>query len=815
MKLKYIVLIGLLLTPCHIFASEKDNPKVSLSGKITDKITGEPLPGVNVYFPDLRTGTVTDLNGYYSIQNLPAVNMLIQISYVSYRTLLEKIDLSVTHIANFELEYAATEINEVVITGLSKSAEQKRTPVPIAVVPRTVLLQSTAVNIIDALSSQPGVAQITTGAGISKPVIRGLSYNRVVVVNDGTRQEGQQWGDEHGIEIDEYAVDKAEILKGPASLAYGSDALAGVINLISSPAMPQGIMEANLIANYQSNNGLLGFSADIAGNHKGMVWDMRYSQKNAHAYQNRFDGYVFNSGYRERSLSFLIGLTKSWGYSHIKVSSYHMTPGIAEGERDSLTGNFIRQIALNDSTEGSEIASDKILKSYTPLTPYQKIHHYKAVLNSNIILGNSSIKTVFGFQQNQRQEYGNVLNPGQYDLYFLLNTLSYDVRYILPELRKWSFSAGVNGMYQSSRNKGNEFLVPEYNLFDVGIFLMARKSFGDIDISGGLRYDARHEKGLDLYLNSRGEKTESSEDVSVHRFTAFNYTFTGISGSIGATWLISKVFFTKFNLSRGFRAPNISELGSSGIHEGSLRFEIGDPDLKAEKSFQADFMIGLNSEHISAELDVFSNTIQHYIFLRKLSAGTGGDSITEGMETFKFVSGNARLLGGEFRIDLHPHPFDWIHFENSISFVNAILKNQSDSTRHLPMIPAPKIQSALRVDLKRINKTFKNVYIKIEREHFMKQSHYYAAFDTETETPGYSLVNLGMGADIARLDKVFCSIYLSINNLADITYQSHLSRLKYGPVNYNTGRSGIYNMGRNFSFKMILPLNPVKIKTEK
>jgi iron complex outermembrane receptor protein len=144
------------------------------------------------------------------------------------------------------------------------------------------LLQNASANIIDALSTQPGIAQITTGTGISKPVIRGLGYNRVVVVNDGMRQEGQQWGDEHGIEIDEYSVDKAEILKGPASLAYGSDALAGVINLISAPAQPQGQITANLVANYQLNNGLFGFSTNIAGNHR--VWyGCRYSHKSSHA----------------------------------------------------------------------------------------------------------------------------------------------------------------------------------------------------------------------------------------------------------------------------------------------------------------------------------------------------------------------------------------------------------------------------------------------------------------------------------------------------------------------------------------------------
>jgi len=219
------------------------------------------------------------------------------------------------------------------------------------------------------------------------------------------------------------------------------------------------------------------------------------------------------------------------------------------------------------------------LKSYTPFTPYQRIHHYKTVLNSNFFIGNSSMKTVFGFQQNQRQEYGNVLIPDRYDLFFLLNTFNYDVRYMLPEFRKLSVSFGVNGMVQASRNKGDEYLVPEYNLFDIGFFTLVKKTFGNIDISGGVRFDNRNEQGKDLYLSTQGRKIKIPEEGSVQKFAAFNTSFSGFSGSIGATWQISRAFYTKFNLSRGFRAPNIGELGSKGIHEGTLRFETGNPDL--------------------------------------------------------------------------------------------------------------------------------------------------------------------------------------------------------------------------------------------
>jgi len=802
-----MILICLIMFVSNIlFATGVTSVKATLSGKITDKKTGETIPGVIIYIPDLQTGISSDENGNYKLENLPRTKVLLQLSFVGYRSVIESVDLEKVSVKNFEMEYAATEINEIVVTGLSKAAEQKRTPTPIAVVPKLALLQSSSTNIIDALASQPGVSQVTTGTGISKPVIRGLGYNRVVVVNDGIRQEGQQWGDEHGIEIDEFSVNKVEILKGPASLSFGSDAMAGVVNLISAPTLSEGKISGNISTNYQTNNGLFGYSTDLAGNKKGLVWDIRYSNKIAHAYQNKYDGYVLNSGFRENAISGLAGFNKSWGFAHLILSIYDFTPGIVEGDRDSITGRFVKPIAIN-GIEGSEIALDKDFKSYTPLTPYQKIHHYKAAINSSFIVGKGSLKAMLGFQQNQRQEFANVINPDNYGLYFLLNTVNYDLRYNLPERKNFDISFGLNGMKQESENKGVEFLVPEYNLFDIGVFSILKKSLGKIDLSGGLRYDSRSEHAKDLFVDSNGLQIETPGAESIHRFTDFKTTFTGISGSVGATWQISKKLFTKLNISRGYRSPNIGELGSNGIHDGTVRYEIGDPDLKAESSLQFDYALGLNSEHISAEVDIFDNAIDNYIFTRKLSSTGGGDSLTGGYSTYKFVAGNAHLLGGEIRFDIHPHPYDWIHFENSFSYVQAIQNNQPDSSKYLPFIPAPKLQTGLKMDIKKINALLCNAYVKFDVENYLVQNKYYAAFGTETKTPGYTLLNLGFGTDFIYKKKTFCSLYISANNLADVAYQSHLSRLKYEPENYATGRTGVYNMGRNISFKLIVPID--------
>ncbi|MEO5645618.1 MAG: TonB-dependent receptor, partial [Bacteroidia bacterium] len=731
---------------------------------------------------------------------------------LGFATITQKITLTENAVLDFQLEPSITENVGVVITGQSSSSDPKHTPAPITVVTNTQLQQNSATNIIDAVAKLPGISQLGTGPGISKPVIRGLGYNRVVVVHDGIRQEGQQWGDEHGIEIDDNSVNRIEILKGPASLSYGSDAMAGVINLMSAPTLPSGTIKGTVFSNYQSNNGMIANSVNCAGNLNGIIWDARYSNKMAHDYKNRYDGGVFDSRYKEENFSGLIGINKAWGYSHLSFSSYHMLAGIVEGARDSLTGRFVKEIRVNDTVAAPGYANDKDFISYQMATPHQDIRHYKATWNNCFIINSTLLKTTLAFQQNQRKEFGDVLNPEQFGLYFLLNTINYDVRFIFQEKNHSQISTGINGMQQHSQNKGEEFLVPEYNLFDIGGFVIAKKSWKKLDLSGGIRYDIRMQKSQNLFLDSNGIKTENADAGTFSRFTAFNSTFQGISGSIGFAYQHSEKIYSKLNLSRGYRAPNIAELGANGEHEGTLRYEIGNENLKAETSTQIDLALGFDYDHLSGEIDAFGNDIQHFIFLEKLNSTNGSDSLSGGLPVFKFVSGHAQLIGGEATFDFHPHPFDFLHFENTFGFVLAHQLNASDSTKYLPYTPAPVLRSELRANMNKQWKFFRNGYIKIEAENYFMQNRIYAALGTETETPGYFLLNIGAGTELIRKGIMVCSLNLAVNNLADIGYQNHLSRLKYSDPNYVTGRNGVYNMGRNISIKLTIPLYIKKSK---
>jgi iron complex outermembrane receptor protein len=278
-----------------------------------------------------------------------------------------------------------------------------------------------------------------------------------------------------------------------------------------------------------------------------------------------------------------------------------------------------------------------------------------------------------------------------------------------------------------------------------------------------------------------------------------------LSYEISAQWIV------KANVARGFRAPNIAELGANGRHEGTFRYEIGNPDLKAETSLQFDGGVGFSTPHVSGELDLFDNGISNFIFPEKLSGVSGGDSTQEAdgeiVPVYKYIQGNANLYGGEISIDIHPHPLDWLHFKNSFSYVKSIQKNQPDSTKFLPFTPAPRFQSELRGNFNKLNPLFRNFYVAFGGTYFFEQNDVYSAFGTETASPGYILLNAGVGTDVFMKDHLLFSLSLIGDNLGDIAYQDHLSRLRYAPENPATGRIGIYNMGRNFSIRMNIPID--------
>lgn len=775
----------------------------TLSGYVKDENTKEELVGVSIYISNLKTGTFTDNRGNYHLTNIKTGNYLISISYIGYKTIIKQININKDSTLNLFLIPSVKELNEIIVTSVARSTELKLSPIIVTTINRNAINQNIATNLIDGLKNIPGISQITSGAAISKPIIRGLGYNRVITLNNGIKQEGQQWGDEHGIEIDEYAVDRVEIVKGPGSLIYGSDGIAGVLNFLTNNSMPIGNIKTQFISNYQSNNNLIANSFSNKGNKNGFQWQARFSNKVAGNYQNAYDGKVLNSGFKETDGSLFLGINKKWGYSHIAVSSYNNTLNLIEGERDSL-GRFV----FMNSNGIITTAINKNFKGYAVGFPHQQINHLNSSINNYFILKKGTLNFDLGFQNNKRKEFGDPTRPNNINLFFDLYTFNYNLRYNLPKYKNWETTFGIGGMQQLNKNKGLEFLIPEYKVFDIGTFILTQKTFNKFVIAGGLRFDNRNMSSKKLILDSMQKPSQVITINSIQKFNSFVNNYNGFSGSLGVSYLITNTSTIKLNFSRGFRAPSVVELTSNGKHEGSFKYEIGNSNLKSEFSHQVDLAYFYDSEHITFELTPFINYITNYIYIKKLNGVTSYDSIvdlTDPVPAFKYTSGNAMLYGGEIYFDLHPHPQDWLHIENSFSFVQGSQINQTDSTKYLPFIPAPKYRSEIKAELKKPIKSISNAFIKFGVNYYFKQNKIYNAFGTETLTPAYTLLNAGIGATFNAFNRNdFFSIFINGDNLADVAYQNHLSKLKYLPVNQQTGRVGVYNMGRNFSVKLLL-----------
>lgn len=768
--------------------------KVTLSGKITDSKTGEVLPGASVYLADDRIGTTADASGNYVLNNIPDGHHVVEISHAGYSTLVIHLELYASTNKDFSLSSVVVENLGVIVTGVAGATSIRKSPVPVASIRKLALLQIPSSNIIDALTHIPGVSQVSTGPAISKPYIRGLGSNRVVVINEGVRQEGQQWGDEHGIEIDEMSVARAEVVKGPASLMYGSDALAGVINFITNTPVADGSLKGNIISNFQSNNGLFAINGNLAGNNNGLNWNLYGTYKTAGSYKNKYDGKVLNSGFNEKNIGGYIGINKSWGYSHLILSRFDQSLGLIEGERDNTTGAFL----LFAGSSMERIATKADLTTRKLFVPQQRVQHNKIISDNNFALNKSRLKLNIAYQNNQRQEFGNSEAPTETDLFFDLKTVNYNLQWQLPEFKEWHTTIGITGMRQSNQNKGAEALIPEYNLFDFGGFVFGQRIFSNVTVSGGFRFD------------SRSIDSKEMIEGSVIKFKAFDRSFSNFSGSMGISYEASEKVTLKSNIARGFRSPTLAELASNGAHEGTNRYEYGNQNLKSETSLQLDGGLNLNYEHFSIDVSAFYNRMNDFIFYRKLSSIFGGDSLVnnggEFIPAFKFNQQNAKLAGLEASIDIHPHPLDWLHIENAFSFVRGTFDNSIDGSNNIPLIPAARLTSELKADFKKAGKAFHNFYARLEWDQTFRQNNPFTGFETETATNGYGLLNAGIGADIVNYGKTAFSIHVGITNITDKVYQSHLSRLKYTAENMVTNRVGVFNTGRNFSIKINVPL---------
>ncbi len=821
MKIRLFILLSVWSTISIVANSDTS----AFCGQVVRKDSNQALEGVSIYFPDLKMGTITNKNGNFCISHLPSAKVLIEIKMVGYQTQTLEVDLKSKEFHQFQLEISVLELKEVLITGGTKATAFKENPLASATIKNNQLQENSSSNIIDALQILPGLSALNSGPNVSKPSIRGLGGNRVLTMFDGVRQDGQQWGEEHGVEIDQFLIDRIEVIKGPASLLYGSDALAGVINLIPKNPAPAGSVKGHLINNYQSNNHQIANSLFLQGNKNGISWSITGSHKQAMDYQNKIDGRVYGTKFNENDLNANIGVYKSWGYSYVNCSYFNSLQEIPDGSRDSATRKFTHQINEIDGVRG--IVSNGTLNSYNIDPLHQNIQHFRIYSANNFNLGKNKLAFKAGLQQSTRQEMGHPEFTNIPALSLQLRSYTYDLKFYFKEWKGWENTIGLNGVYQQNKNvAATEFVIPNYQSFDIGPFIHFEKSIQKFHLSGGVRYDYRYFSNDAMYTtinanNGFSEETpfDGSNSNLTKQFSAYSNHFKGLSASFGSTYNPNKNWCFKSNIARGYRAPNIAEISALGVHPGTGFQQLGDANLKPEFSEQIDLGIFHSDEHISFSIELFANRIENYIFNQKLNSVLGGDSIFHqggnDYSVYQFHQTTSLLYGGEISVDIHPHPLHWLHIENSASFVNALNLGGngviiSDSTKYLPFIPPFHSNTELRAEIPNFSKYFSNVYFKCGIQFYATQNRIYSANNTETKTNGYYLIDAGLGTKIKNTKgNSFMELIVSANNITDVAYQSNMSRLKYMdnyPNNY-TGKSGIYAMGRNISVKVIVPLN--------
>ncbi|MEP6614398.1 MAG: TonB-dependent receptor [Mucilaginibacter sp.] len=818
LSLLLMLLLRTIMAEAAITTTKTDELGI-ITGTVTDKADGKTIIGATVSIPDLRRGSITDANGHYSLENLPKGVYLVQVSYIGYATFNQRVDFTKTATLDIQLRASSIETGEVVITGVSKATEIKRDPVPMVAVGKTFLDQrSAAGNVIDMIANLPGVSAVTTGPNVSKPFIHGLGYNRVVTLQDGIRQEGQQWGDEHGVEVDQNSIDRVEVIKGPASLSYGSDAIGGVVNLITPAPVPNGKILGSVQGTYGTNNNLLNGSFRLYGNNNGLVWGAILSAKEAKDYQNQHDGRVYATNFKEKDARFMVGLNKKWGTSYFNFSLFDDQQAIPDGSRDSVTRQFTKQITEDDASRTIVPASE--LNSYTLPVLHQHVQLYRVYNNSNFNLGDGNLLVNLGYQFSHRREYTHPEDADIAGLNLHLSTFTYDFKYSFNLDNGYETTVGVNGQYQNNTIGGaTEFPIPAYHQFDIGPFIIMKKSFGKLDLSGGARVDGRSFHGQAAYIDTAGKypvlytpSNAATPPTVISQFSELNKTFSGFNGSFGAAYNFSDHFLLKANISRGFRAPSIAELSANGPDPGSQIYHIGNNNFKPEFSTQEDVGMFVTLPNVSFSVELFNNNIQNYIFQQQELNADGSPVLTQGYNTFTYVQSKARINGGEFSLDIHP--LSWLHFENSVALTYGQNLGTggpvADSLKYLPFIPPLHTHSELKGNFKKGFGSFKNVYGFVGFDHFSAQDRFFAAYGTETYTAGYNLLSAGIGTELVNAaGQPWVKLFIEGTNLGNVNYQSNMSRLKYfDNANLPAGvQPGIFNMGRNVSFKVVVPFD--------
>ena len=740
-----------MLAALGIYSGHSQN---TINGVVTDAESEYPLEQVSVYLPQLERGTVSDAEGNFEIGNLPGGTYKVVASYIGYTTYSANITINGnTPSLDIRLLPSAIEMEEVIVSTPFHQL-QRENVMKVEHARLADLKANGSITLADGITKIPGVESVSTGLGIGKPVIRGLSSNRVLVYTQGVRLENQQFGDEHGLGLNDAGIESVEVIKGPASLLYGSDALGGVLYINPEKFAMAGEDEGDVGLNYFTNTRGNSATAGYRASGERFKFLLRGALASHADYEGGDGLHAINSRFREYDLKSGVGFQNSKLKTELRYN-------------------------LNSSDIGISEASGGRTSERTPDFPYQEITNHILSSDTDLFFRNSSLQLTLGYIFNNRKEFEEheeegepVLDEEGPALHMHLKTLNYNLQYHFPRTERLETIVGIQGMRQTNDNFGEEVLIPDATTSDVGLLATSHLHFNKSDMQFGLRFDHR-------LLDSSPNGQQGEEGY----IPALNRSFNSFNAALGYRIDIGKNMIGRINIASGFRAPNLGELTSNGTHEGTNRYEIGNPGLDNEQNIQTDVALEFKNEHFEFYVNGFYNKVNDYIYLEP------NGEIIEGDAVFLYLQQDAALYGGEIGVHIHPHPLDWLHLESSLETV----RGELDEGGNLPLIPAVSLSNTFRVEINHAGKQLKGSYAYAGVQTVFDQNR---VSDFETPTAGYTLLNAGFGGELLIMDQEV-GVRLSANNLLDKFYIAHLSRLK---------PDGIANIGRNISLGITVGL---------
>jgi iron complex outermembrane receptor protein len=798
----------------HFFSNAQTD--YVLKGTVINE-NNNPLAGASVYLHQAKRGTTTNNKGEFFIDNLDIGSYEIEISFVGYKTLKETISVTVEKKYSFQLEVAALSLQEVVVADNYAETRKKEESLNIEIVNDDYLKQNLGGSLMNSLERLPGVTTIDIGSGQSKPVIRGLGFNRVVVIENNIKHEAQQWGADHGLEIDQYAVDNIEVIKGPASLMYGSDAIGGVINLKNNILPKDNSFGGSVDLSGKTNNDFIGSSVSIYGRKKLLFADFRatvidYGDYKVPAdsvdiYSYRvplYKNHLRNTAGKEHDLHFSTGIIQKRFHNKLIISYV-----------DSKSGFFANAHGLEPRNVDSELhdASSRDIQY-----PFQEVNHFKVINSGFYQWEQLKLEFDLGYQQNMRQEWSQYVSHGYMPSVFPNDTLLFNpdierqfnksvysgnikLLYNISDITR--INVGVNNEYQYNKIDGRGFIIPEYRKNNAGAYALVKHSLSEVsNLQFGIRYDYGTMNTKE-YFDWFTSPVIENEDTTFHylqRAEAIYRSFSSLTWSAGYNYYPG-IWSYKFNVGKSYRMPIAKELAANGVNYHHFSYEVGNADLSPEVSYQIDAGIEYHSEKIAVGTTPFVNYFSNYIFLNPTS---GHDRLYgNGNQVFYYTQSEVIRYGAE--LHTHIELFENIQLGAIAEYVYSQQLSGEKKGFTLPFSPPFSAIFNLKYHRQKLTRIFpdkngkglvENVYFSVDYRVTAPQNN---IVPPEVTTDGYQLINIGAGGDVIIGSQVI-DVSFQVHNLLNTKYFNHTSY--YRLINLpEAGRNFIVNISIPFSLK--------------